>query len=114
MERMTTRRVIKALNERSAKPHHWGNAVDGTPLLSAQCGGLKKPPVLVTAGVHAHEVGGVWAALALLAQLQTQQEVHILPLRDPFGFSGVNHCLSVAAGDQISLADHAGILAYLD
>lgn len=56
----------------------------------------------------------MWAALALLAQLQTQQEVHILPLRDPFGFSGVNHCLSVAAGDQISLADHAGILAYLD
>jgi hypothetical protein len=111
---ITTREVIQTLHESSGKIHRWGNAVDGSPILSVQCGGLQKPAVLVTAGVHAHEAGGVWAALKLIARLQTQQEVHILPLRDPFGFSGVNHCLSFAAGYQISLADHSGILTYLN
>ena len=113
MEGMTTQRAAQALNESSGILHHWGSAVDGAAILSAQCGGQRKPAVLITAGVHAHEVGGVWAALELMEQLQTQQEVHILPLRDPFGFSGVNHCLSFAAGSQIALADHASILGYL-
>ncbi len=110
---LTTQEVIQTLMGGSGEIHPWGSALDGSSILSVQCGGTQKPAVLITAGVHAHEVGGVQAALQLLGSLQTPQEVHILPLRDPFGFSGVNHCLSFASGQETRLEDHAGILAYL-
>ncbi len=110
---LTTQDVIQTLMDDPGAVHQWGSALDGSAILSAQCGGTQKPAVLITAGVHAHEVGGVHAALQLLGSLKTQQEVHILSLRDPFGFSGVNHCLSFASGQETNLEDHAGILAYL-
>ena len=85
---MTTSDVIDALHA-SVKPlHEWGQAIDGTPMLAARAGGDKQPAIFITAGSHAIEPAGVYAALNLLQMLDTEHEVHILPLRDPLGFAG--------------------------
>jgi hypothetical protein len=83
------------------------------PVFSASAGAGKQPAVLVTAGVHASETAGVQAALNLLNLLETRHEVVILPLRDPFGFAGVNHCLSFAAQQPVHLSSHSETLEYL-
>lgn len=110
---ITTMDVVEALYASGKPIQVWGQAVDGTPILSASAGAGKQPAILITAGVHASETSGVQAALQLLNLLETQHEVVILPLRDPFGFAGVNHCLSFAAQQPIHLSNHAEILEYL-
>jgi hypothetical protein len=110
---LTTDDVLEAL-QASGKPlQKWGQAIDGTPLLAARTGGDQKPPIFITAGAHSTETAGVHAALDLLHTLDTPHEVHVLPLRDPFGFSGVNHCLTFAAGEPVEVPDHDGALEYL-
>jgi hypothetical protein len=110
---LTTADVLEAICTSGKEIRQWGEAVDSTPILSARSGGDRQPPIFITAGVHAHEPAGVNAALNLLHGLDTEHEVHILPLRDPFGFAGVNHCLSVAAGEKVVVPDHRAALDYL-
>ncbi|MBN1317659.1 MAG: hypothetical protein JXA42_19405, partial [Anaerolineales bacterium] len=110
---ITTTDVLDALHTSGKRLHQWGQAVDGAPLLSAQTGGDRQPAIFITAGVHAHEPAGVLAALELLQGLDTEHEVHVLPLRDPFGFAGVNHCLSFAAGERVNVPTHQAALDYL-
>ncbi|HNS51599.1 MAG TPA: hypothetical protein PKO09_10515 [Anaerolineae bacterium] len=110
---LTTTDVLEIMRASGKLLHRWGQAVDGTPILSVQTGGNRQPPIFVTAGAHSHEPAGVLAALALLQRLETEHEVHILPLRDPMGFAGANHCLSVAAGVIVEVTDHRDALAYL-
>jgi hypothetical protein len=110
---LTTAEVIEALYASGKTVQEWGRAIDGTPILSASMGTGKTPAILVTAGVHASESAGTHAALKLLTELQTDYEVNILPLRDPFGFAGVNHCLSFAANLPVMLTNHIETLEYL-
>jgi hypothetical protein len=110
---LTTADVLDAMRASGKPLHKWGEAVDGTPILSARTGGDRQPPIFITAGVHAHEPAGVHAALALLQGLDTEHEVHVLPLRDPMGFAGANHCLSVAAGERVEVSSHREALDYL-
>jgi hypothetical protein len=110
---LTTPDVLETMRASGRPLHRWGRAVDGEPILSVRAGGDRQPPIFVTAGAHAHEPAGVHAALALLRALDTEHEVHILPLRDPFGFAGVNHCLSVAAGERVHVSSHLEALDYL-
>lgn len=110
---LSTAEVLDAL-QASGKPlRKWGEALDGTPLLSVRCGGDKQPAIFITAGAHCTETAGVHAALNLLHMLETEHEVYVLPLRDPFGFSGVNHCLSFAAGRPVEVSNHQEALDYL-
>jgi hypothetical protein len=110
---LTTADVLEIVQISGRPIHRWGQAVDGTPILSARAGGDRQPPIFITAGAHAHEPAGVLAALALLQGLDTEHEVHVLPLRDPMGFAGVNHCLSVAAGERVQVSCHREALDYL-
>jgi hypothetical protein len=110
---LTTADVLEAIRTSGKHIHQWGTAVDGTPILAARTGGDLQPPIFITAGVHAHEPAGVQAALNLLKGLETEHEVHVLPLRDPFGFAGANHCLSVAAGVKVAALNHRAALDYL-
>jgi hypothetical protein len=110
---LTTADVLAALHASGKPLQEWGRAIDGTPLLTARTGGDKQPAIFITAGAHSHETAGVHAALNMLQTLDTEHEVHILPLRDPFGFAGVSHCLSFATGQPIELADHRATLDYL-
>jgi hypothetical protein len=109
---LTTSRLIDLLRASGWPLTEWGRAVDGAPLLSARAGGDKQPAIFITAGAHCTETAGVHAALNLL-NLETEHELHVLPLRDPFGFAGVNHCLSWAAGRPVTVASHMEALDYL-
>lgn len=110
---LTTADVLDALH-RSGKPlREWGKAIDGTPMLAARAGGGRQPAIFITAGVHSTETAGVHAALNLLHTLDTEHEVIVLPLRDPFGFAGVRHCLTVAAGQAADVASHDSALDFL-
>ena len=105
--------VARAL-ESSAKPlHTWGHALDGSPMRAARVGGGRQPAIFITAGAHCTETAGVHTALALLADLDTQHEVHVLPLRDPVGFAGPARALSLALGEPVSLETPDGSLALL-
>ena len=110
---LTTADVLESLHASGKPLTEWGRAIDGTPLLAARTGGDKQPAIFITAGVHSHETAGIHSALNLLDMLETEHEVHVLPLRDPFGFAGVNHCLSFAAGQPVELSGHSAVLDYL-
>lgn len=110
---MTTADVLDALHATDKPLHEWGTAIDGTPMLAARSGGDKQPAIFITAGSHAPETAGVHGALNLLNGLDTEHEVHILPLRDPLGFAGANHCLSFAAGQPVEVSNHKAVLDYL-
>lgn len=106
--------VLKTLQDSGKPLKEWGRAIDGTPMLAARTGGEKQPAIFITAGAHAGETAGVHAALRLLEVLETEHEVHILPLRDPLGFRGINGCLSFAAGERIQVPSHRSALDYLE
>ena len=110
---LSTVHVIEALHASGKPLHEWGRAVEGTPLLAAQTGGEKLPPIFITAGSHAPETAGVHAALNLLRSLDTEHVTYILPLRDPLGFSGVNGSLSFASGGRVDLPNYDAALEYL-
>jgi hypothetical protein len=110
---LSTAQVIQALQDSGRPLQEWGRSIDNQPLLSVRCGGDRQPPIFITAGAHCTETAGVHAALNLLHMLDTEFEVHIFPLRDPFGFAGDRHCLSYAAGEQVEVSSHTDSLEYL-
>jgi hypothetical protein len=72
------------------------------PVWLAQLGGQRLPAILITAGSHADEVAGVFAALSLARTLHTDHRVYLVPCRDPVGWNGFAHTLhrlDPAAGD---------------
>lgn len=60
----------------------------GEPVWVGKFGGDKQPPIVITAGSHADEVAGVFAALKLAQDLATDHTVYIIPCRDPLGWNG--------------------------
>jgi predicted deacylase len=88
---LNSKDVLDVLYDSGKPLQEWGKAIDGTPLLSARMGGDKQPVIFITAGSHATETAGVHAALNMLERVETEHEVYILPLRDPFGFAGLIH-----------------------
>ncbi len=110
---LTTDDVLDALNASGKPLTEWGRAVDGTPMLGVRSGGDRQPAIFITAGAHCTETAGVHSALNMLEMLDTEHEVHVLPLRDPMGFGGVNRCLSHAAGRSVDVTDTDACLAYL-
>lgn len=111
---LNSKDVLDVLYDSGKPLQEWGKAIDGIPLLSARMGGQKQPAIFITAGSHATETAGVHAALNMLEVLETEHEVHILPLRDPFGFAGVQHCLSFAARRPAAVSNHQDVVEYLD
>ena len=110
---LTTADVTSALASCGKPLHTWGHALDQTPMQAARAGGDRQPAIFITAGAHCTETAGVHAALDLLGHLDTQHEVHILPLHDPVGFAGPGHCLSLAAGRPVTVQDPQDSLDYL-
>jgi hypothetical protein len=111
---LSTGDVLTTLRDSGHPLREWGRAIDGTPMLAARAGGGKQPAIFITAGSHAPETAGVHAAINLLHGLHTEHEVHVLPLRDPLGFDGVDRCLSFAAGRPVSVPSHAAALEHLE
>ena len=63
-----------------------------------QGGGDLEPPILITSGAHADELGGVYGALKLIKKVKTNHKLFVLPVRDPFGFEGYRANLQFALG----------------
>lgn len=110
---ITTSEVLQEIRDSGMEIHEWGHAVDGTPMLGARTGGDKQPAIFITAGSHSGETAGVHGALELLRTLDTEHEVHVLPLRDPLGFSGPSRCMSVALGEDVKISNHEEALNLL-
>jgi predicted deacylase len=73
-----------------------GYTPSGLPIVCARTGGERQPPILITAGAHADEVSGVFAAVELIESFETEHETYIVPLRDPTGFAGYPRALARA------------------
>ncbi|MFH1567750.1 MAG: hypothetical protein ABIL09_07090 [Gemmatimonadota bacterium] len=110
---LTTADVRAALQSSGRPLRTWGSALDGSPMQAARAGGVRQPAIFITAGAHCTETAGVHAALALLQSLDTEHEVHFLPLRDPVGFAGADCCLSLAAGEPVHVDSPDGSLQVL-
>ena len=110
---LTTADVAAALTASGHPLHTWGHALDRTPVQAARLGGDRQPAIFIAAGAHCTETAGVHAALNLVSDLETEHEVHVLPLRDPAGFAGPAHCLSLAAGEPVTLDRPDDSLAFL-
>jgi len=63
-------------------------------------------PVIITAGAHTSEPAGVFAALQLMREVELPNPVVFVPLRDPFGWQGVELCLAHVLGETPHIASH--------
>lgn len=111
---ITTTGVLEELRSSGYPTREWGKAIDGSPMLGVQIGGKKKPSIFVTAGSHSVETGGIHGALEMVRSLDTEHEVHILPLRDPLGFAGISRCVSVALGRNVEISSHNAAREFLE
>lgn len=78
----------------------------GRPVVVAEAGGDREPPIVLTAGAHATEQAGVVAAVELLDRLETDHRVLVVPTRDPLGVDGYEAALAMALGESISVDDY--------
>ncbi|CAN0454882.1 unnamed protein product, partial [Phaeothamnion confervicola] len=66
------------------------------PIWMGRFGGDRGAPIVITAGSHADEVAGVFAAIDLAESLQSDHPIYIIPARDPLGWNGFAHTLQRA------------------
>ncbi|HEU0163790.1 MAG TPA: hypothetical protein VFQ54_02025 [Thermomicrobiales bacterium] len=83
------------------------------PVWVARFGGDKLPAIVITAGSHADEVAGVFAALELARDLKTDRAVYVIPCRDPLGWNGFAATLAQAAPDAGSVGSYEEAAAVL-
>ena len=91
--------LLERVNAKALSTRTLGATIDGAPVVAARGGGDKQPTIFITAGSHATEQAGVSAAVDLIAELDTEHEVHVIPTRDPVGLNGFAHALSLGMGE---------------
>ncbi|MDA0337478.1 MAG: hypothetical protein O2782_20130 [bacterium] len=90
-----------------------GHTVDGSPLIVARGGGDRLPAIFVTAGSHSTEQAGVSAAVQSIDEVETEHQVYVIPTRDPVGFQGFAHALSLGLGETPAATSFAQVEAIL-
>lgn len=95
--------LYQYLNESGCEIRSLGTTEGGFEMLCAIAGGRLEPPILITAGSHADELGGVYAALRLVRELESDYRLYIVPARDPFGFEGYRANLRFALGQEATI-----------
>lgn len=95
--------LLETLEKRGHRLRVLGYAPDKSPIVAVRAGGEKQPPVFLSAGSHSTEQAGVAAGVALIDQLETDHQIHLLPTRDPIGLNGYRYALSLALGAEPSL-----------
>ena len=96
--------LLETLEKRGHRLRVLGYAPDKSPLVAVRAGGEKQPPVFLSAGSHSTEQAGVAAGVALIDQLETDHQIHLIPTRDPIGLNGYRYALSLALGEEPSLS----------
>ena len=94
--------LLERVSASAASTRTLGVTIDGAPIVAARGGGDKQPGIFITAGSHSTEQAGVSAAVDLIAGLDTEHEVHVIPTRDPVGLNGFAHVLSLGMGETPS------------
>ncbi len=92
--------LLEDAHRRAASVTTLGHTIDGSPIVVARGGGDKTPAIFITAGSHSTEQAGVSAAVELIDGLDTEHAVYVIPTRDPVGFQGYAHALSLSLGDS--------------
>ena len=92
----TLEEILDRVNAAGKPVRVLGYAPSRLPIVCARIGGERQPPILITAGAHADEVSGVFAAVELIESFETEHETYIVPLRDPNGFAGYQRALARA------------------
>ncbi len=90
-----------------------GKGITGLPIFCVMAGGRKTPPIMITAGSHATEPGGVAGALKVIAEIQTEHALFVVPNRDPAGLEGYHHYLAFAMGKPVSFSDNRELKQHL-
>ncbi|MHB1130955.1 MAG: M14 family metallopeptidase [Chloroflexota bacterium] len=109
----SSRELVMALASWDKPLLRLGAAFGGEEVLCARVGGDRLPAIVITAGSHSPEVGGVHAVMRLISELETEHTVYIVPTRDPFGFNSSAHCLGVLLGRPVAFGGHAALAAIL-
>ena len=80
-----------------------GSTLGGRELWCAQVGGDAEPSILITAGAHADELGGVYAALRIIQKPETNRRMYVVPNRDPLGLEGFRRYLEFALDSPVNV-----------
>lgn len=76
------------------------------PVWLGRFGGDRQPAIVITAGSHADEIAGVFAALELARTIRIDHAVYIIPCRDPLGWNGFAATLRRVAPESGSVSKH--------
>jgi len=102
-ESLHTQARLKAALEEGGEVRSLGTVLGGYEILCAVRGGDRQPSIVVTAGAHADELGGVYAALRMAECLDTPHQTFIIPVRDPFGFHGFRRAVQFCVGRPVRI-----------
>lgn len=108
--------VVARIRDAGLEASSLGTTAMGDPLVAARhpgALGASSPEVLITAGAHAGEPAGVYAALDILTSWDDDLPLTVVPLRDPFAFEGMQRCLERVTGERPQLSDHHDLEEFL-
>ena len=104
MEQFThTQAGLRAALEAGGEVRSLGTVLGGYEILCAVRGGDRQPSIVITAGAHADELSGVYAAIRMAQKLDTPHQTFIIPVRDPFGFHGFRRAVQFCVGRPVRL-----------
>ena len=92
--------LLSYVETKGFRPEVLGCAPDRAPVVCLRTGGEKLPAIFISAGSHSTEQAGVGAAVGLLAELNTEHQVYVIPSRDPMGMNGYGYALSLSVGEE--------------
>lgn len=106
--------LLQHLEKTGLQIRSMGSVLGDYQVLAVEGGGDLEPPILITAGAHADELGGVYAALKLIERVKTEHKLVVLPVRDPFGFEGFRANLQYAVGAETQIDKSADVYMLLE
>lgn len=105
----TNERLVETVAQRADDYRVLDRGPGGRPVVAAEGGGDRDPPIVLTAGAHATEQAGVAAAVELLERLETDHRVYVVPTRDPLGVDGYETALAAALGEAVSFDSYEDV-----
>ena len=105
----TVEDLISWLQDHGISYEVLGKNFAGQPIIVVKKEGSGGEPLVITAGAHTSEPAGVLATLLLLRDLDIDNPLYVVPLRDPFGWQGYELCLEYALGEAVTLTDHMSL-----
>jgi hypothetical protein len=109
----TNAQIGKFMKKVGADVQILGTSSFDEPIWLAKTGGTKQPAIVITAGSHADEVAGVFAALHFVQSLASDHAIYIVPCRDPNGWNGFSATLQRVRPGTPAVTSHVEAAAEL-